>query len=130
MKTETDRVEFVRLTCDVARAEVRDRFAASEAVQLMAALDATPLPLLEGSDRDRERDRVHMAILKLTRGEMGRFQQALAMARLDWRDALVNAGLAPVGSHAPDRVRLLAVTVGTGSGLSFAPAPSSAISRR
>ena len=79
---------------DVVRAEVADRFSASDAPNVVSALETTMLPLLEGADRDRARARVHLATIKLAHGDVVRFQQALAMAQTDWRDVLVAAGLA------------------------------------
>ena len=38
--------------------------------------------------------RVHVAVVWLARGDVGRFDQALDGAARDWRDALVAAGLA------------------------------------
>jgi hypothetical protein len=83
---------LVNILHDVVRAEIRDRFEAGAAAQVVSALDASPLPFL-GADRDHDRARVHLAILKLADGDMGRFQQALALAQVDWRDVLVAAGL-------------------------------------
>jgi hypothetical protein len=79
---------------DVVRAEVRERFGQQEASEVISALEATALPLLEAPDRVRERARVHMATIKLADGDLPRFRQALVMARADWRDVLVAAGLA------------------------------------
>jgi hypothetical protein len=79
---------------EVVRAEVAGRFSASDAPQVISALETTTLPLLEGADRDRGRARVHLATIKLADGDVTRFQQALAVAQMDWRDVLVAAGLA------------------------------------
>jgi hypothetical protein len=79
---------------DVVRAEVGNRFHVSEGHQVLSALESANLPFLESAERERERARVHLAIIKLADGDMGGFQQALAMARTDWRDVLVAAGLA------------------------------------
>jgi hypothetical protein len=87
-------VGLVSRVSDVVRAEVADRFGATDAPQVLSALEATALPLLEGADRDRARARVHLATIKLADGDVARFQQALALAQIDWRDVLVAAGLA------------------------------------
>jgi hypothetical protein len=84
----------VSRVCDVVRAEVADRFSAPNALQVVSALEGASLPLLEGADRDRDRARVHLATIKLADGDVARFEQALALARIDWRDVLVAAGLA------------------------------------
>ena len=39
-------------------------------------------------------ERIHLAILHLSRGDMHRFKRQLADARLDWRDTLVADDLA------------------------------------
>jgi hypothetical protein len=84
----------VNQVSDVVRAEVQNRFSSEEAAQVISALEATSLPLLEGADRDRGRARVHLAAIKLADGSLARFHDALAMARVDWRDLLVATGLA------------------------------------
>jgi hypothetical protein len=79
---------------DVVRAEVRERFNAGESEEVISALEASRLPFLDAPDRDRERARVHLATIKMADGNVLRFRQALGMARVDWRDVLVAAGLA------------------------------------
>jgi hypothetical protein len=37
-------------------------------------------------------ERIQLAVLKLSKGEAGKFFEAAALARMDWRDALVAAG--------------------------------------
>jgi len=37
-------------------------------------------------------ERVHFAVLKLSRGDLNALQRAIDLAKLDWRDALVSAG--------------------------------------
>jgi hypothetical protein len=86
--------EAMNLVSAFVRAEVRERFGASDAAEIIEALDTTPLPLLDGDHRKRGRARVHLAVLKLADGDIERFREAFALARLDWRDVLVAAGLA------------------------------------
>ncbi|MFI0404816.1 hypothetical protein [Actinomadura sp. 3N508] len=38
-------------------------------------------------------ERIHVAALILAQGDVGKFERALALARSDWRDLLVFAGL-------------------------------------
>jgi hypothetical protein len=78
----------------LVRAEVVDRFAASDADRVVSALESAHLPFLEGAERERGRTRVHLAILKLADGDMSRLHEALSSAEADWRDVLVAAGLA------------------------------------
>jgi hypothetical protein len=73
----------------LVREQARRSFAPAQADEVIAALDATDLPL--GSMRA---DRVQLAILLLARGDLPAFRAALQEARQDWRDTLVAAGLA------------------------------------
>lgn len=79
---------------DLVLREVRARFVARDAVDVERLLRATALPFLDAPDRDRERDRVHLAIVKRAEGHFERFARTLALAATDWRDVLVAAGLA------------------------------------
>jgi len=78
----------------LVRREVRARFAKVDAFDVEHLLEATQLPFLEEPNRRRERDRVHLAILKLANGDFERAARSLAQAASDWRDVLVEAGLA------------------------------------
>lgn len=79
---------------DLVLREVRARFAARDAVDAERLLRATALPFLDAPGRDRERDRVHLAIVKHAEGSFERFARTLALASTDWRDVLVASGLA------------------------------------
>jgi hypothetical protein len=78
----------------LVRAEVTERFASVDGREVMSTLETTALPLIDDSSRDRERARVHLAILKLSKGDLAEFRRAVDLARRDWRDVLVAAGLA------------------------------------
>jgi hypothetical protein len=56
-------------------------------------LEAVRLPFLEDVAESRGRDRVHLAVIKQSRGDFERFARYLALAAADWRDVLVSAGL-------------------------------------
>jgi hypothetical protein len=77
---------------DVVEEQITNRFDPDEVQLVQAALEAASLPFLE--QPSRQRDRVHLAIIKLAEGDVGKFQQALRLAQTDWRDVLVAAGLA------------------------------------
>jgi hypothetical protein len=77
----------------LVRGEVAKRFG-DASPSVIAALAGTPLPFLDAPNRARERDRVHLAIIKLAAGDAGRVTQLLQLASRDWRDTLVAAGLA------------------------------------
>jgi hypothetical protein len=79
---------------DRVRCEVRARFDAEIQAEVLGRLRTTPLPFLDAPDRWRDRDRVHLAILKIANGDTRRLQAALHQAAQDWRDVLVAAGLA------------------------------------
>jgi hypothetical protein len=76
----------------VVEEQIAERFQPEDGASVRAALEAASLPFLE--QPSRQRDRVHLAILKLAEGDAGKFQQALRLAQTDWRDVLVAAGLA------------------------------------
>lgn len=77
----------------LVRREVRRRFAPHEAVEVERLLELTALPFLDAPDRRRDRDRVHLALLKQANGSLPAFTEHLAVAATDWRDLLVGAGL-------------------------------------
>lgn len=64
-------------------------FAPAQADGVIAALDRSDLSL--GLTRA---DRVQLAILLISNGDMQKFRGALHQATQDWRDTLVSAGLA------------------------------------
>jgi len=70
------------------------RFSAADASVVLQRLADTSLPFLDQPNRDRERDRVHLAILKLSDGKLDRFEKYLHSASRDWRDVLMAAGMA------------------------------------
>ncbi len=44
------------------------------------------------SDRMAEIERIRFAVLRISGGSIDRLRAAIALARIDWRDALVGAG--------------------------------------
>jgi hypothetical protein len=77
---------------NVVEEQITHRFEPDDVQPVQAALEAASLPFLD--QPSRQRDRVHLAIIKLAEGDFGKFQQALRLAQTDWRDVLVAAGLA------------------------------------
>jgi hypothetical protein len=73
------------------RSEINKQFHPEEAQLVQALLQEADLPLSESTARAR--DRVHLAILKVSAGKLSRFGDALDLAEKDWRDVLVQAGL-------------------------------------
>ena len=69
--------------------QARRFFTPANAEEVITAFDATELPLISNNG-----ERVYLAILLLSRGDMVRFCRELQQAKIDWRDTLVAAGLA------------------------------------
>lgn len=80
------------IVSELVRHEVAARFPA-DAETVIGSLEATALPFLDAPDRARERDRVHLAIIKLSSGDVAQLPKILDYARRDWRDVLVWSGL-------------------------------------
>ena len=70
------------------RTEAERQFTAERAAAVCAELATVDLPLIANNG-----ERVHLAVLKLSGGDIAAFRRHLALARLDWRDTLVAAGL-------------------------------------
>ena len=73
----------------LVRQQTHRFFAPAQADDVIAALDTSDFSLGFTSP-----DRVHLAILLISRGDMQRFRAAVHQAKQDWRDTLVAAGLA------------------------------------
>jgi len=56
------------------------------------------LPLLENLD-DRKLERFHFAALKLSEGKLNKLDDAIALAKADWRDLLMAAGFGEGDAH-------------------------------
>ncbi len=69
--------------------EIERVFAPEHRDHVRSRLAEQVLPLGESAPPPR----VHIAILWLSQGELPRFERALQIARFDWRDTLVAAGL-------------------------------------
>ena len=70
-------------------ARIRSDFAADEAELVVDELDGLELPLIDGPAPER----VQAAIVVLAGGDLARFDEAVRIARVDWRDVLVASGL-------------------------------------
>ncbi len=66
---------------------IRADFDAEDVDLVIGALGELAVP-----SAPRTGERVQAAIVKLSRGDLGRFDRALEGARRDWRDVLVAAG--------------------------------------
>ena len=68
--------------------EARRLFAPANAEEVIAAFGRTEFPLIANNG-----ERVCLAILQLSAGDMDRFYRELQQATIGWRDTLVAAGL-------------------------------------
>ena len=73
----------------LVRQQAQRFFNPAHADEVIATLDGTELPLIANNG-----ERVFLAILLLSHGDMQQFRTVLQQARVDWRDTLVAAGLA------------------------------------
>jgi hypothetical protein len=74
---------------ETVRQQTRRFFPSANADEVIALFDRTDLPLIANNG-----ERVFLAVLLLSRGDMSQLQGALRQAKVDWRDTLVSAGLA------------------------------------
>jgi hypothetical protein len=70
--------------------EIRRTFAPEDVAYVRSRLTATGLPWGQNAPPSR----VHIAVIWLSEGDRQRFDRELAGACADWRDTLMNAGLA------------------------------------
>lgn len=85
---------MMKLAPEVGRA-IRQAYPPDEWVAVTEALVSAELPMPQGPLHSEERTRVHLAILRLARGNMRTLQaQIEAAVENDWRDTLCAAGLA------------------------------------
>jgi hypothetical protein len=69
---------------------INHQFPAGSAEMVLSELRELPEQVIGGQDPER----IQAALVIRTAGDWHRFQQYLALAKSDWRDALVGAGLA------------------------------------
>jgi hypothetical protein len=85
------------IVSELIRGEIRGRFSERDADDALRMFETTSLAFLDlpapTAAQHRERDRVHLAVLKLSAGNVMELARALDIARIDWRDTLVGAGM-------------------------------------
>ena len=64
----------------------------AEVVRVLEEEVAERLPLLGPVATPESLERVRYAVLKLSAGELGKLEEAVMVAQVDWRDTLVAAG--------------------------------------
>jgi len=74
---------------EVVKQQVRRFFTEPQVGAVIAELERADLPLINNNG-----ERVHLALLIMSRGNIETFRQQLDSAKIDWRDTLVTAGLA------------------------------------
>ena len=79
---------------DIVEGQIATRFGETGASTVLESFRSTPLPFLDAPNRARERDRVHLAIIKLADGDSAAAERWIRQAARDWRDVLMSAGLA------------------------------------
>lgn len=75
------------------RLDLDNRFSTQDVSKAQELLETTHLPLLKDIP-SLDRARIHMAAIKISNGNLKKFEQAVTLARTDWRDLLAVAGLA------------------------------------
>ena len=75
---------------DLVREQVQKSFVAEEAALVISELEAAHLPFINDGQAP---ERVHLAILHLSGGDLRRFDRAMRESKTDWRDTLCGAGL-------------------------------------
>ncbi len=68
--------------------QARRLFTPANSEKVIMALGRTEFPLIANNG-----ERVCLAVLQLSEGDMDRFYRELQQATIDWRDTLVAAGL-------------------------------------
>ena len=79
------------IVTDLVKRQVRKLFAPDEADLVITELETTHIPLIDDGDAP---ERIHLAILYLSDGDLREFDQTLNGGKIDFRDTLVAAGLA------------------------------------
>ncbi len=79
------------IVTDLVKRQVRKLFAPDEADLVISELETTRIPLVDDGTAP---ERIHLAILYLSEGNLREFDQTLNRGKMDFRDTLVAAGLA------------------------------------
>jgi hypothetical protein len=79
------------IVTELVRQQARKMFAPDEADLVISELETTHIPLIDDGTAP---ERIHLAILYLSDGDLREFDQTLNRGRMDFRDTLVAAGLA------------------------------------
>lgn len=78
------------IVTDLVRQQVRKLFAPDDAELVISEFETSHLPLIADGEAP---ERIHLAVLHLSGGDLKKFDEALRGAMIDWRDSLCAAGL-------------------------------------
>jgi hypothetical protein len=78
------------IVTDLVKQQTQKLFAPDEAALVISKLETSLLPLIDDGEAP---ERVHLAILYLSGGDLRRFDRELNGGQIDWRDTLCAAGL-------------------------------------
>jgi hypothetical protein len=79
------------IVTDLVRQQARKLFTPDEADLVISELETTRIPLVADGTAP---ERIHLAILYVSDGDLREFDQTLNRGKMDFRDTLVSAGLA------------------------------------
>lgn len=89
MINQTQTTMKKRQITEMVRLEVSKSFGSDDASIVISELEAAELPQIANNV-----ERVHLALIYLSRANLSTFRELLKEARSDWRDTLIGAGLA------------------------------------
>ncbi len=78
------------IVTDLVKQQVHKLFAPDEAELVISELESSRLPLIDDGEAP---ERIHLAVLHLSGGNLKKFDEAFRVSMIDWRDTLVAAGL-------------------------------------
>ena len=78
------------IVTDLVKHQVRKLFAPDEAELVISELTTAHLPHIADGEAP---ERIHLAVLHLSGGNLQKFDEAFRGGMIDWRDTLVSAGL-------------------------------------
>lgn len=78
------------IVTDLVQQQVRKLFAPDEAELVISELEHSSMPSIADGEAP---ERIHLAVLHLSGGDLRQFDRTLRGGRIDWRDTLVAAGL-------------------------------------
>jgi len=90
LRSSCDPARMGYIVTDLVKQQVRKLFAPDEAELVISALATSHLPHIADGEAP---ERIHLAVLHLSGGNLQKFDEAFRGGMIDWRDTLVGAGL-------------------------------------